>query len=658
MNYMANGFDIGSVTATVKADVTDFKKGMTDAQKSVSDFKGNLEGIGKGIQDFANKASIFTGVLTAGIALFGKESFDAYKGAQASQAQLEHAVMQVTKATEKELQATMDLADALERKGVLDGDNIKTGLAQLSTFGLSNKAVRALGGSLADLAVNQFGVSASGEQLSQTANMIAKALNGQFGVLEKSGIRFTDVQQAIIATGTEMEKVKAINEGFAQNLKYTNAVAGETAEGAMARLTVRLDNIKEGFGELVATGILPFANALADMAEDARIFDWIQEISDKLYFLLQMLRTGDFTKAFGQLFKVDEDSTLVTNILNLHRAMESFGVWITENQQLVIGFVQALAMTIGTLVVIGTVNALLMALLNPFTLVIMAITAFFFAYNTNMYGVRDITNNVVNAIIGFFNEYLMPFILMLVAFFQENWGTIAMVVTTTWEIIKAVVTVAIEVLTAIFGAFFALLTAWWKEHGDSVIAQVKAMWQIITGLFQVAGGVIMALVSVLTAFVTGDWNKAHDQLVKATMMAWNGIKNIFNGIIGFIANWGGQLVSNLVRPFQDAWNRIQDLVNKIKDALDFTKRHSPSVVDIVKKGVGLVNTALDGLTYNMSLNPTQVAQTVSNGGQSMSIASINISLDGAMIGSEYDANRIAERIGDGIIQKLKYSVRL
>jgi len=136
MNYMANGFDIGSVTATVKADVTDFKKGMTDAQKSVSDFKGNLEGIGKGIQDFANKASIFTGVLTAGIALFGKESFDAYKGAQASQAQLEHAVMQVTKATEKELQATMDLADALERKGVLDGDNIKTGLAQLSTFGL------------------------------------------------------------------------------------------------------------------------------------------------------------------------------------------------------------------------------------------------------------------------------------------------------------------------------------------------------------------------------------------------------------------------------------------------------------------------------------------------------------------------------------------
>lgn len=168
----------------------------------------------------------------------------------------------------------------------------------------------------------------------------------------------------------------------------------------------------------------------------------------------------------------------------------------------------------------------------------------------------------------------------------------------------------------------------------------------------------MALVSVVTAFITGDWNKAHDQLTKGTMMAWNGIKNIFSGIIGFISNWGGQLISNLVRPFQDAWRQIESLVNKIKDALDFTKRHSPSVIDIVEKGVGLVNSALGDLAINANMSPTMVAQTVSNGGQTTSIASINISLDGAIIGSEYDANRLAERIGDGIIQKLKYSIRV
>ncbi len=51
----------------------------------------------------------------------------------------------VSHATDEQLQATMALADELERKGVLDGDNIKTGLAQLSTFGLTNDAVRGLG---------------------------------------------------------------------------------------------------------------------------------------------------------------------------------------------------------------------------------------------------------------------------------------------------------------------------------------------------------------------------------------------------------------------------------------------------------------------------------------------------------------------------------
>ena len=118
------------------------------------------------------------------------------------------------------------------------------------------------------------------------------------------------------------------------------------------------------------------------------------------------------------------------------------------------------------------------------------------------------------------------------------------------------------------------------------------------------------------------------------------------------------MLDSLVSPFRNAWSQIQDLVKKIQDALDFTKRHSPSVLDVVKRGVGLVNNALGNLEYNTMLSPTMVAQTVSNGGKSMSVASINISLDGAIIGSSADATSIGEMIGDGIIKKLQYSVRI
>lgn len=229
-------------------------------------FDSAIGRIGTSVKKFAQASAVAFAAVTAGAVAFGVVSVKAYAEAEAAGKKLRHAVINVTKATEEELAATEKLADELERKGVLDGDNIKTGIAQLSTFGLSNKAVQALSGSLADLAVNQYGVKATGDDLTDTANMIAKALNGQFGVLEKSGIRFTEAQKSIILYGNEMEKVKAINEGFAQNLKYTNEVAMTTFEGKMARLSVQFDNFKESVGLALVNALSPFVEKLSAWA--------------------------------------------------------------------------------------------------------------------------------------------------------------------------------------------------------------------------------------------------------------------------------------------------------------------------------------------------------------------------------------------------------
>lgn len=240
----------------------DLTANLEPLEKGVDKAEGVLKKSGSEMAAGFSKAVVGATVVAGAAAVaFGKTAFDAFSEAEQASSMLSHAVRNVSKGTEEQLEATSALADELERKGVLDGDNIKMGLAQLSTFGLSNQAVQALGGSLADLAVNQFGVSASGEQLSDTANMIAKALNGQFGVLEKSGIRFTEAQQNAIKYGTEMEKVKAINEGFAQNLKYTNEVALQDNAGKLAHAKVQMGNFQESIGALVAQGIGPLLTA-------------------------------------------------------------------------------------------------------------------------------------------------------------------------------------------------------------------------------------------------------------------------------------------------------------------------------------------------------------------------------------------------------------
>ena len=199
-------------------------------------------------------------------------------------------------------------------------------------------------------------------------------------------------------------------------------------------------------------------------------------------------------------------------------------------------------------------------------------------------------------------------------------------------------------------AFIAFI---WTENKDVIIA----VWTIILGFIQIAWALIYGLLKVGLELLAGDWKGAWQAVLQATRTAWNGIKSIFEGALSFIKAWGGSILSDLVRPFEDAWNKIKDFVNKIKDALDFTKKHSPSVVDIVNNGVRLVNKALDGLAINTSLTKPVVASGMLAGSNSSNVTSININLEGAIIADSQSAGRLAELLGDKIIQKLQKNIR-
>lgn len=578
------GFDLGSIFAHIKADTSDFQKGIKDAQHS-------LGGLKDGFVDFSKQSAIFAGVVGAGVVAGVISSVKAYNEAEAAALQLKHAVMDVTHATVQELGETIRLSDALEKKGVLDGDNIKVGLAQLSTFGLSNKAVRGLGSSLADLAVNQFGVNASGEQLSQTANMIAKALNGQFGVLEKSGIRFTEAQKAIIATGTEMEKVKAINEGFAQNLKYTNEVALQGLDGKLAQIRVQLGNFQEaigGVGNAIATVFLN-----GDMNDgDGRIFDAIQALvpDDDL--------AGQIT-----------DGIMV--IMNAFRSMVE---WVKGNQEIVITFLKGLGIALSALLVIGTITALVMALTNPLVLVSIAITALYMAWETNFYGMRDVMNNVFMFFQMIVTSVVMPLVTALTAWITQNWGAIS--------------------------------------------TNTIAAWNIIAGVLRTALGIIVGIVTVATALITGDWKSAQAGVKASIDLITGGVQQAFSGIVSFLGGIGGTILDRLTSPFKKAWEDISGLMSKIRDALDFTKRHSPSVIDILNKGVDLANRAYSNLDFPIEPLAPQMSAAGIGAGFGGGATSINIDLSGAVISDDAGAERIAERIGDSLIRQLKTSVRI
>jgi len=255
--------------------------------QAIDEFSGAMNKISAGIdrmQPAFEKMSMIGTAAFAAISGVAYKAISDYKGVEMAQKQLETAVIAVSHGTMQQVDAINAVTSALEKKGVIDADSLKVGAAQLSTFGLTTKMVTDLVPALADLTVNQFGVNASSDQFNQSANMMAKVLQGQFGILEKSGIRFSELQQKMIKTGTDTEKTKAIIEGLNQNLKLTNETARQTAEGAMAALNVSIGNISENLGAALLPALNKLMQAITPVIE--RISAWTEAHPDLMVKIL------------------------------------------------------------------------------------------------------------------------------------------------------------------------------------------------------------------------------------------------------------------------------------------------------------------------------------------------------------------------------------
>lgn len=569
-------FDVGSVVAHVKADMTDFKKGIGEA-------KGTLSEFGAGLMDFGKQAAVFTGVATAAIVAFGKQSLDAYNESAAIYAQQKAVLQSTHHAAGLYIEDLQDQAKALQNLTRYSDEAIGGAQNLLLTF------TNITGGTFqqaTDIVLDMS--TALGQDLKSSAIQVGKALQDPvLGVtaLRRVGVNFNKAQQEVITklveTGHAAEAQQLILKELNTEFGKSAVAAGQTFAGQLDILKNKFNDLQERLGAVIAG----FATFIA---------------------------TGNLTSDFLAGLGIQEDDPRLDMLFRFRDALMGLANWITQNQPLVLQFLSSLAIGIGSLMVIGTVAAAIMLLTNPLTLVIAAITAFAFAWQTNFLGIRDITSAVVTEVISFFNDYLMPAFLV----FQE----------------------------------------WWDKYWPSISLMLKGTWDIMVGIIQIAAALIYGIIKVALALISGDWEAAWDAIVQFCNTAWDGIKRIFNGAIEFIKGWGGAMFHELVKPFEDAWNAIQSLVNKIKDALDFTKRHSPSVVDIVKRGVGLVNDALENINMDIPVN-ARTNLAVNPAGTNSMNNSITIDLSGAVISDALSAQRMGEQIGDSIIKKLGNHVR-
>lgn len=239
---------------------------------------------------------------------------------------------------------------------------------------------------------------------------------------------------------------------------------------------------------------------------------------------------------------------------------------------------------------------------------------------------------------------------------------ILVIVLNPFLLIFAAIAISVGLLYAAWQNNFLGIQTITKAVLGFLLPYIQSWWAEISLAFQFYWNLITAIWNAGSAVINYNWGQLWENVKSIFTNAWNFIKGIFNSAFGFISDWAGRVLQALVQPFEDAWHRITDLVNKIKSALDFTQRHSPSVVDVVENGVALVNSALNKLELNANVTPYQVAG-IGNGvlaGGPMAVGGstiLQISLDGAIIADDYSAARMAEKVGNSIIKKLQQNVK-
>lgn len=254
------GADFSAVTKQAKKASSSMGNMMSAINRSTSKLNGAISGMNK-VLGAAGIAVGLTGIVTA-----AKNAAAAFNEVQENNAALAQVMKNTMGATREQWQSILDLCDAQQRLGVIDGEVAKAGAVELATYlGLSDSLEKLLP-VMDDMLAQQYGLNATSENAVNIATMLGKVMNGQTGALSRYGYSFTKAQEEILKYGTEAQRAAVLAEVVTESVGGMNAALAQTPSGRLQQLKFILGDIQEGFGKAVmtiATAFLPLLNTVA-----------------------------------------------------------------------------------------------------------------------------------------------------------------------------------------------------------------------------------------------------------------------------------------------------------------------------------------------------------------------------------------------------------
>lgn len=596
--------------------IKDLKKNFDNNAASVKKHSSAISSAGDGLASLTKKV---IGVAAAYVSIkkvtsVAKECIDKAKTAEQANVRLNTIMQQIPGITQEAKDGVAAYCKELSKQTSIGGTAQKMGASQLASFKMSADSVKKLMPSLNNLAVAQYGVRVSGDQMIQAANMLGKAYSGQTGALTRAGVVLSDTQAKIIKNGTDAQKTAALVEVLTQNFGDLAGQMANTKEGQLVRIQNAIGGIKTTIGNsllpVVATVTEYVAEKLPTIqsaVESAigKITPYIQSAVSGIKTVLEKVApvvgniintyiipavsavhsfvSGVFSNIRKAFDKNRENFSKTGELINaMGNAFKAFWSFVKP----ALNFMKDHIIP-GIVTAIGWMIPILTKVYNFIAKVLTAVHGFASkVYNS----VKTTFSPLVAAVKGAFSEALGAI--------KAFWNIVKPYFVMGWNNIKAI----LSVVSVHFKGLFGILGAYIKARIKMAVALFTAVWNTIRGIF-----------SVVKSVLTGDWRGAWEAIkgIVSTWGAyfktvWEGIKSVFGAVVNWFGNtfaaaWEAikAVFSNVAGFFQNIWNTIK----KMFDAVGITISESISAKfrstlnAVFSFAGGLINNFIRGINW-------------------------------------------------------------
>ena len=562
-------------TAGIKKAITgtkDLKTHTANATGSLKKMGSQSKSTGTSLASLAKKV---TGVVAAyagfrQIIQFGKECITACDTQVKAEARLEQLMMNVKGTTLGNVDAMKKYASELQGVTTVGDEATIQGASQLATFQLQSSTIKTLLPSLQDLAVSQYGVSVSGDQMQSMANLVGKVMTGNVGALTRYGVTLNDTQKKMLQNGTEAQRAAMLVEVLGQNFGGLAEAMANTPEGKIVQIKNAWGDMQEVIGGklypvvtaffgYVASAMPSIQNAVVSAIDSASVpLVWIKD--NILPPLISSFKNvWDFgVSAFNNIKSaVEQNSGSFGSITSVIGGVKDALFNAFEFCKPALNWVKDTGLPL-------VVNALYG--------VVSGATAVYNFFVNNWSLIAPVIAGIAGAILVYKGA------VMAINLVQNAWAICQGVCTAAqWALNVAMSANPIGIIIVAIGALIAIGVAMWMNW-DSICAWCKSAFQAVGNFFVSVGTSIGSFFSGLwtgikdtavgvwnsiTGFLSGAWNTISSAAVSVFTGIGNAIKNVWNGIVGAIKGAINSIISAINSMIRGAVSGVNGLINGI-----------------------------------------------------------------------------------------------